>query len=151
DYEAAQDSVGQWFADQGLVRGERRAAAIREARQNGEEPPKRRYHAKTWKWRVKEELRLKAEAKALEAREVVLDDRTARVTEREEEAETVLAVAEGVAAGAFEAREDGSESGLVDAIRPSASATPTLTLEDLRKRSPDGVARASGVFARAWQ
>ncbi|MBS1303484.1 hypothetical protein, partial [Loktanella sp. SALINAS62] len=28
---------------------------------------------------------------------------------------------------------------------------PTLTLEDLRKRSPDGVARASGVFARAWQ
>ncbi|MBS1302528.1 plasmid recombination protein, partial [Loktanella sp. SALINAS62] len=29
DYEAAQDSVGQWFADQGLVRGERRAAAIR--------------------------------------------------------------------------------------------------------------------------
>ncbi len=52
DYEAAQDSVGEWFSDLGLVRGERRAAAIREARENGEEPPKRRHHAKTWKWRA---------------------------------------------------------------------------------------------------
>jgi hypothetical protein len=51
DYEAAQDSVDQWFADLGLVRGERTAAAIRKAREIGQEPPKRRYHAKTWKWR----------------------------------------------------------------------------------------------------
>lgn len=151
DYEAAQDSVGHWFAGLGLVRGERRAAVIREARENGEEPPKRRYHAKTWKWRVKEELRLKAEAKALEARELVLDDRTARVTEREEEAETVLAVAEGVAAGEFVAGVDDTDLDLVDAIRPSESATSRLTLENLRARSPKGVARASGVFARAWQ
>ncbi|MBJ3764371.1 Pre (Mob) type recombination enzyme [Maribius pontilimi] len=151
DYEAAQDSVGQWFSYLGLVRGERRAAAIREARANGEEPPKRRYHAKTWKWRAEEELRLKAEAKALQTDSAALDDRAARVAEREAEAETVLAVAEGVTSGAFVAGVDDSEPELIDAIEPTTSPSPQPTLEDLRRKSPKGVARASTVFARAWQ
>jgi hypothetical protein len=151
DYEAAQDSVGQWFSDLGLVRGERRAAAIREARENGEEPPKRRHHAKTWKWRAEEELRLKAEAKMLETDRTALDDRAVQVAEREAEAETVLAVAEGVTSGAFVAGVDGSNPELIDAVERPASPTPHPTLEDLRKKSPKGVARASNAFARAWQ
>lgn len=65
DYEEAQNSVGRWFLSLGLVRGERRAAAIRDARENGQTPPKRRCHAKTRHWRAKEELRPKAEAEAL--------------------------------------------------------------------------------------
>ncbi|CUH36620.1 Plasmid recombination enzyme [Jannaschia seosinensis] len=150
DYEAAQDSVGQWFADLGLVRGERRAKEIRQARENGEKPPKRRYHAKTWKWRVEEELRLKAEAKALEAEKAALEQRTADVAEREDEAETVLAVAEGVASGAFVAEVESEEQKLVDAPVLNQSEPSQSVLEDLRRRSPKGFARAAGVFGRAW-
>ncbi|RVV96519.1 Pre (Mob) type recombination enzyme [Mesobaculum littorinae] len=147
NYEAAQDSVGEWFASLGLVRGERRAAAIKEARANGQTPPKRRYHAKTWKWRVEEELRLKAEAETLETDKAALDERSAHVTERENEAETVLAVAEGVASGAFVASEGEDEPGLIEAPTARPAETP---LEDLRRRSPTGFARATGVFGRAW-
>ncbi|MCQ0091301.1 hypothetical protein [Roseovarius sp. M141] len=39
DYEAAQDSVGVWFAPLNLVRGERRKQAIRDALNNGKTPP----------------------------------------------------------------------------------------------------------------
>ncbi|SES41063.1 Plasmid recombination enzyme [Tranquillimonas rosea] len=148
NYEAAQDSVGLWFADLGLVRGESRAAAIREARENGQKPPRRRYHAKTWKWRAEQELRLKAEAEALDADKAALDERTARVAEREEEAETVLAVAEGVASGAFVASDGEDETGLVDS---KAAKPANASLEELQRRSPTGFARAAGVFGRAWE
>ncbi|OWY04623.1 hypothetical protein B6V75_00245 [Thioclava sp. F1Mire-8] len=149
DYEAAQDSVGQWFADLGLVRGERRAEEIREARKSGEKPPKRRYHAKTWKWRAEQELRLRAKAEELEAEKAALDERTARVVERENEAETVLAVAEGVASGEFIAHDsDDDEPALIEA--PDAKPAETKTLDDLRRRSPSGFARAAGAFGRAW-
>ncbi|WP_282025950.1 plasmid recombination protein [Limimaricola cinnabarinus] len=143
DYEAAQDSVGQWFADLGLVRGERRAEAIRQARQNGVTPPKRRYHAKTWKWRAEEEQRLLAEMKALA-------ERTAWVEVREEEAETVLAVAEGVATGAFVAKASSEAPELEDGppADPARPAGPGL--EELRRRSPRGFARAASAFSRAW-
>ncbi|WP_306132768.1 plasmid recombination protein [Roseivivax marinus] len=148
NYEAAQDSVGERFASLGLVRGERRAAAIKEARANGQTPPKRRYHAKTWKWRIEQELQLKGRAEALEAEKIALHERTASVAEREEEAETVLAVAEGVASGAFVASEGGEEPGLVEAPTAKPAETP---LEDLQRRSATGFARAAGVFARAWE
>lgn len=147
DYEAAQDSVGQWFADLGLVRGERRAKKIRDARETGQTPPKRRYHAKTWKWRAEQELQLKDRAEALETDKAALDERTARVAERENEAETVLAVAEGVASGAFVASEGEDEPGLVEAPTAKPAETP---LEDLQRRSATGFARAAGVFGRAW-
>ncbi|MGX9855067.1 plasmid recombination protein [Limimaricola variabilis] len=143
DYEAAQDSVGLWFASLGLVRGERRAEAIRQARLNGETPPKRRYHAKTSKWRAEEEQRLLAERKALA-------ERTARVEEREEEAEIVLAVAEGVATGAFVAKAESEAPDLEDgpSADPAGPAGPGL--EELRRRSPRGFARAASAFSRAW-
>lgn len=150
NYEAAQDSVGLWFADLGLVRGERTADAIRKARGNGTKPPKRRYHAKTWKWRVKEELRLKAEAKVLAEKQALLDERTEQVAQREDEAETVLAVAEGVATGAFIADHTGEGAGLVEAPARGHSTSPDSNLEVLRQRSPAGFTRAAGVFGRAW-
>lgn len=150
NYEAAQDSVGQWFAGLGLVRGERTAAAIRAARANGTEPPKRRYHAKTWKWRAQEELRLKAEADALEVEKDALDNRTMRVAEREDEVETVLAIAEGVATGVFVADGDDEKPDLTEAPKAGQAAQPDRMLEDLRRRSPRGFARAASVFGRAW-
>ncbi len=151
NYEAAQDSVGEWFAHLGLVRGERTAAAIREARETGETPPKRRRHAKTWEWRRQEELRLKAEAKALRDERLALDARAARVQEREDEVETVLAVAEGVASGAFLPDGVDDQPGLIEVSVAKEASMASPTLDALRKRSPSGVARASGVFGRAWQ
>lgn len=151
NYEAAQDSVGEWFAGLGLVRGERTAAAIREARETGETPPKRRRHAKTWEWRRQEELRLKAEAKALRDERVALDARSASIQEREDEVETVLAVAEGVASGAFLAGGADDQPGLIEVPVAKGACMASPTLDALRKRSPSGFARASGVFGRAWQ
>jgi len=58
DYETAQDSVGQHFAEIGLVRGERRKQVIRDALNNGKEPPAKRRHVRQAKWRQQEELRL---------------------------------------------------------------------------------------------
>lgn len=151
DYEAAQDSVGEWFANLGLVRGERTAAAIREARDAGQTPPKRRRHAKTWEWRRQEELRLIAEAKALKDERLALDARVARVQEREDEVGTVLAVAEGVASGAFVPDDIADQPGLIELPAVAETSTASPTLEALRKRSPSGFARASAVFGRAWQ
>lgn len=90
DYELAQDSVGAWFKDIGLVRGERRKQAIRDALQNGKEPPKKRRHVRPAAWRAMEEKRL-AEKETEVAR------RERYVEEREQEAEAVLAFANGIA------------------------------------------------------
>lgn len=144
DYEAAQDSVGQWFADLGLVRGERRTAAIKQARDNGTTPPKRRYHAKTWKWRAEQEQRILAEKKALA-------ERTAHVEAREAEAETVLAVAEGIAAGGLVADSESEGPSLKEAPPPTQADPSSPSLDALRERSPTGFARAASVFAKAWQ
>ena len=76
DYEAAQDSVGDWFAELGLVRGKREAKDIRNAaRFNAQiradaasgapdlllraevEVPKRRRHVSPRKWRENHRLR----------------------------------------------------------------------------------------------
>lgn len=67
DYERFQDEIGLAFAPLGLVRGERRAQAIREARARGETPPPRRRHVRTRVWREQEERRLARERAALEA------------------------------------------------------------------------------------
>ncbi|WOI56083.1 plasmid recombination protein [Palleronia sp. LCG004] len=152
DYEAAQDSVGHWFKDLGLVRGERTAAASRDARENGEERPKRRYHAKTWKWRAEQEQRLLAERQALDLREEKLSDREGKVEEREAEAETVLAVAEGVVSGALvvETADDDAAPVLTDAPKVPDATLCEPTVETLRKRSPRGFARAANAFERAW-
>ncbi|WP_340108455.1 plasmid recombination protein [Pikeienuella sp. HZG-20] len=69
DYEAAQDSVGAWFAPIGLVRGERRAAAVKAARQVDEEPPEYRQYARTAEWRADQELMIERATGKIEKRE----------------------------------------------------------------------------------
>ena len=152
DYELAQNSVGEWFADLGLVRGERTAAAIREARDNGETPPKRRYHAKTWKWRAKQEQRLLADEQALDQREEEISAREEKIAGREAEADTVLAVADGLASGSIvvEAGDDDHAPVLRDTPAPSGAPTSGSTVTALRERSPGGFARAADAFERAW-
>jgi len=142
DYEAAQDDVGAWFEPLGLVRGECRAAKIREARANGEEPPKRRYHAKTRVWRAKQEQLLLEE-------QVILTRRETDVETREDEAEAILAVVDGVSNGTV----DFDISGPVPTIKTSQSDTDAEN-EQLRykmARSPKGVARAASAFGALWK
>ncbi|MEJ1992313.1 MAG: Pre (Mob) type recombination enzyme, partial [Maritimibacter sp.] len=85
NYEAAQDSVGEWFSEVGLVRGERRKQAIREALQNGEEPPVNPRHVRPAEWRRKEELRLAREAELQEEYAKKLAKEDARQKEVENE------------------------------------------------------------------
>ncbi|WP_305972673.1 hypothetical protein [Mameliella sp. MMSF_3537] len=100
DYEKAQDSVGTWFADLGLVRGEKRAAAIRKARQENaarraDEPkqdvPKHRQHVSPRDWRRQQEAELA--------------DRERCITARESDADTVISIARSVARGETEVAE----------------------------------------------
>lgn len=69
DYEHFQDEIGNAFALLGLVRGERRAQAIREARGRKEKPPRKRQHLRTRRWREEEERRLTCKQAQLEADE----------------------------------------------------------------------------------
>ena len=98
NYEAAQDSVGEWFSDIGLVRGEARKQAIRDALNNGKAPPEKRRHVRPAEWRAKEELRLAKEAADIETRR-------REVSEREGIAEDVINYADAVCAGDID--EDG--------------------------------------------
>jgi len=123
-YEAAQDSVGEWFSDIGLVRGEARKQAIRDALSNGKAPPEKRRHVRPAEWRAKEELRLAKEATDLEVRR-------REVAERED-------IAEAVSAGDID--EDGKP------IKPSTTTgspiTPAL-------RTGFGFVKARKVFRAA--
>jgi hypothetical protein len=98
DYEAAQDSVGEWFSEIGLVRGEARKQASRDALNNGKAPPEKRRHVRPAEWRAKEELRLAKQ-------EANLETRRREVAEREDIAEDVIAYAEAVSVGDID--EDG--------------------------------------------
>lgn len=168
DYEAAQDSVGKHFAPLGLMRGERRAAAVRKARQAGEEPPAYRQHVRTADWRKAEDTRivetradLDRRAEAMTAEEVALVQKQEAVTDREnaigaresaavakeQEADAVLAVGQGLAAGAFDIEDGDGTPALVE----TPDAKPGL-LSKLRARmapSSFGRARALHVFSKA--
>jgi len=174
DYEAAQDSVGRHFATLGLVRGERRAAAVRKARQAGDEPPPYRQHVRTVDWRKAEDTRivetlteleqreneLAADEAALAARRDAVARREDAIGEREtdvrtrehaatsiqQEADAVLAIGQGLASGAFDI-EDADAPRLTE----TEDANPTL-LSKLKARiapSPLGKAGALKIFAKA--
>lgn len=96
DYEKAQDSVGEWFSEIGLVRGERRRQAIRDALNDGRTPPVNPRHVRPAEWRAKEERRLAEKAAEVEVRE-------RDVAEREEDASAILAFADAVSAGKIDA------------------------------------------------
>ncbi|WP_281969198.1 plasmid recombination protein [Roseovarius nanhaiticus] len=90
DYEAAQDSVGAWFAPLNLVRGERRKQAIRDALNSGKTPPISPRHVRPAKWRAMEEKRLADKAAKVEIRERA-------IVQREQHAEEIIAFAGDVA------------------------------------------------------
>jgi hypothetical protein len=92
DYEVAQDSVGEWFSDLGLVRGEKRAQAIRDALEHnaevrgevGAEPvpvPAKRQHVSPKEWRQQQELHLAARNAETTARETEIDKRETTVSD----------------------------------------------------------------------
>ena len=114
DYKAAQDSVGEFFSDIGLVRGERRKQAIREALENGKTPPETRRHVRPEKWRELKEKRLAEKVASVEVAR-----RT--VASREREAGDVIEFAETLARS--EAKEDDTDR---DALTmPETRRTPT--------------------------
>lgn len=167
NYEAAQDSVGAHFAPLGLVRGERRAEAVRKARQAGEEPPAYRQHVRTADWRKAEDTRivgtiadLDRRAEAMATEEVAIEQKREAVTDREnaigaredaavakeQEADAVLAVGQGLAAGAFDIEDRDGTPALVE----TPDAKPGL-LSKLRARmalSSAGRARALHAFSK---
>lgn len=112
DYEAAQDSVGEWFSEIGLVRGEARKQAIRDALNNGKASPEKRRHVRPAEWRANEELRLAKEAANLETRR-------REVSEREDIADDVIAYADAVSVGDID--EDGKP------IKPSTTTGSPIT------------------------
>ncbi|MCG7630594.1 plasmid recombination protein [Epibacterium sp. MM17-32] len=110
DYEAAQDSVGEWFSEIGLVRGEKRKQAIRDALNDGRTPPINPRHVRPAEWRAKEEKRLAEKAAEVETRE-------RDVVAREDDAASVLVFAHAVAAGEIDT--DGRPVESADANRPT--------------------------------
>ncbi len=126
DYEKAQDSVGEWFSEIGLVRGERRKQAIRDALNDGRTPPRNPRHVRPAEWRAKEDRRLAEKAAEVELRE-------RDVAEREEDAATILAFADAVSAGEIDA--DGR------ALKPADT--------DAKRDSPMLVRKATRGFAAA--
>ncbi|TCP58396.1 hypothetical protein EV663_1297 [Rhodovulum bhavnagarense] len=136
DYEAAQDSVGAWFAEIGLTRGERRAQAIRNALASGQEPPKQPRHVRPAEWRRQEELRLARKAAEVE-------ERRRKVAAREDEAQAVIDYADAVAAGRM--NEDGREV----APEPVKDAPPAPPVFPPDRKASGGFQRARKAFRMA--
>lgn len=101
-YEDAQDSVGAWFAELGLVRGEKRAEAIRDAtRRNAKicedaaegvpdvllptevEVPKRRQHVSPRQWREQQEAKIAKRENVADRKESDLAAQAEELTGRE--------------------------------------------------------------------
>lgn len=80
-YEHAQDIAGVWFAQAGLVRGEARAFASRQAKAAGMKGPDPVSHKPTWKWRQEVAAELWSERVALNARSSDLDARETALVE----------------------------------------------------------------------
>ncbi len=89
DLEKAQDRAGAAFAHLGLVRGERRAEARRQAVAEGKQPEPKRQHVPPRRWRQQ----MATKAAALEARERALEGREKAV---EGDAHKVLQAARAV-------------------------------------------------------
>jgi len=136
DYEAAQDSVGQHFAQIGLVRGERRKQAVRDALNNGKEPPAKRRHVRPAQWRQQEELRLANEAAKLE-------NKRRNVEAREREVDDVIDYVE--ARGADPSDEIGDTAKI--------KSSPDTQRESIGpgRKAPSGIARARKAFRKTFE
>ncbi|QFT61565.1 plasmid recombination protein [Roseivivax sp. THAF30] len=158
DYELAQDSVGAWFSQIGLVRGEKRAKAIRDAieknaTRRGDAPkvdvPEKRQHVSPRDWRRKEERKLSTRASELETREGV-------VAQRESEADEVLDLATAVASGDIDLveraeapsnEEPASESG--PSPKPASEKPASPRLQKARTLFRKALARLRGEAQEA--
>ncbi len=175
DYEVAQDSVGMWFSTIGLTRGERRAEAIRKARQAGENPDPDLYrqHVRTVDWRKAEDTRIVEKAQELDAREKKLtareEDLTSRqdgieareeavitreaaASTREDEADAVLAVGEALSGGHFTLEADETAPDRLSDLEEAPDAEPGV-LARLRKRlekAPGATAKAVRIFSGSF-
>ncbi|OOY12344.1 hypothetical protein BMG00_00280 [Thioclava marina] len=161
-YEKAQDSVGEWFEEIGLQRGERRKQAlrealkhnrkVREARANGAADPgteialpKHREHVSPRKWRESQEVELSSRDKAVKQSEEILAteksalaDQERTVTQRQREAQSVLDIAAAVAEGRVDIVPDTDETARQDAQFDTTSPVQTLfgrALAVLRQRA----------------
>lgn len=176
-YELAQDIAGIWFAQAGLVRGEARAFASRQARAAGMKGPDPVEHKPTWKWRQEvatklwsERVELNARSSDLDAREMVLVEAEAAVNadavkvqarsdavearqtaaqDMVDEADSVLAAAEGLAEDHFELKENADGSRLAVTETGKASDSAKALIQRVAK-SKKGRRRAEGLFGRAW-
>lgn len=118
DYEAAQDSVGEWFTPLGLVRGERRKQAVRDALNNGKSPPDMPRHVRPAKWREQEEVRLAQ-------KEARVETHARAVDERERDAEDIVAFAGDVAAGTIDENGRDLVSSAPERARPRTRPAST--------------------------
>ncbi len=140
NYEYGQDTVGAAFSHLMLTRGERRAAAIRAARETGDAPPKRRHHVRTSDWRAQQEL-------ILAERETAASAREAAVETREVEAEAVLCTAELIGTGGIEIDEAGDDGPDLRAARTEGDQDTTPKLPPALEAAPAARKRAAGLFA----
>lgn len=136
-YEKAQDSVGEAFAGLGLVRGERRRAAYKEAMEAGREPAPYRAHVKTRAWRMQQDRLLK--------------EREAKVAVREADADAVLMVAEAIAAGDVDpqATVEAFAAGRVDRAAPGEDAPVVEPKTAVGNEKSDDLPVGDQVVAKA--
>ncbi|HHX88184.1 MAG TPA: hypothetical protein GX700_00180 [Paracoccus sp.] len=79
NYELAQDVVAEFFADLGILRGERRAEAIRQAKAAALPLPSQPVHMPPADWRRQQALDLAQARKEVEAEKAAATERKARV------------------------------------------------------------------------
>ncbi len=99
DYEKAQDSVGEWFSELGLQRGERRKEALRVAVQKHREEQAANGKAKKAPANLPEQVEHVSPREWREQKERQLSAREVDVGKREKQATTVLKTAKAVAEG----------------------------------------------------
>ena len=78
NYELAQDVVAGFFADLGILRGERRAEAIRQAKADALTPPPQAVHVSPADWRRRQAIELAQVRAEIEAEKAALTERQAR-------------------------------------------------------------------------
>ena len=142
DYEHAQDSVGGWFSEIGLDRGEKRKEAFRQAVAKGDKPPPKRMHTKTRDWRRKKD-------RELSKRERDLEVRSAAVEEKSSEAEAIIEITEAVAQGVVDPGAEGAEAEVVP-IKGREQDEAFLRAQRHAQLSPKGASRVAKAFRSGW-
>ncbi len=141
DYELAQDSVGAWFSEIGLERGEKRKDAFRQAVSQGETPPPKRMHTKTRDWRRKKD-------RELARRERDIDDRADAFEERSAEADAIIVITEAIADGVVVPSANGTAA--IAPMKGRQNDPVFLRAQNKARQSPTGAARVAKAFRRGW-